>query len=65
MRVAAATQITTRVPTCDPELEAVQDELPDLGVVAVQGVATTTVVVVLSSGSQHVIHSVVEAPAFE
>lgn len=46
-----------------PVSQAVHNELAYSGVIAIEGVATAAVVVVLAFRGQHVVHSIVQAPA--
>ena len=48
---------------CDPVPQAVNNELAHNGVVAVESVATATVVVILPLRCKHVINTIVKAPA--
>ena len=48
---------------CDPISQAVYDELAHNWVVAVEGVSTATVVIVLPFRRKHVVNTVVNSPA--
>ena len=50
---------------CDPIPQAVYNELAHNWVIAVEGVPTATVVVVLPLRRKHVVNTVVESPAGE